>query len=69
MRGPICIATEDNTTPQMKVRTFYLRRPWLRLGELIIFNKWDCIVWGESTGIEINVGKLHLELQFRKGHE
>jgi hypothetical protein len=67
-RGPICVAKDRNTTDAMDHRVFYLRRPWKRLATLTVFKRWDCIIFGATTGIEVNIGKLHIELQRREGN-
>jgi hypothetical protein len=70
MRGPICIANDDDrTTPAMRIRRIYLRRPWKRLAKVTILRKWDCIIFGATTGIEVNIGKLHFELQYRAAND
>jgi hypothetical protein len=67
MRGPICVAKERGHDEEKFVkRDFYLRRPWMRLFSLTTFRAWDSIIFGDTTGIELNIGKLHLELQHRE---
>lgn len=66
MRGPICVAKNENTSDAFNDHTFYLRgRYWRTLARLSTFRRWDSLIWGDITGIELNIGKLHIEVQLR----